>query len=82
MDTLDTLRKKIDRIDEDLISLLTERMKTAIEIGVLKSTHDIAILDKSREAVVFDRLKPFEYSESLHAIYTTILSESKKLQGK
>lgn len=46
--TLQQLRQQIDVIDEELLSLISKRMKIADEIGVYKKLNNIAILQTER----------------------------------
>ncbi|MBK9290233.1 MAG: bifunctional 3-deoxy-7-phosphoheptulonate synthase/chorismate mutase type II [Bacteroidetes bacterium] len=55
---LDDLRMKIDDIDNQLIELLSERMKVSTEIGLFKKENNITILQSSRySAIIHDRTK-------------------------
>ena len=45
---LEELRKQIDEIDEQIVSLLAKRMKVVKTVGQLKMKNNIPILDKSR----------------------------------
>ena len=45
---LESLRKQINEIDEQIISLLAKRMKLVQEVGHLKRKNNIPILDRSR----------------------------------
>jgi len=45
---LESLRKQINEIDEQIISLLAKRMKVVKEVGHLKRKNNIPILDRSR----------------------------------
>jgi chorismate mutase len=45
---LEELRARIDRIDDDIINLLSERMSVAREIGEYKKENDITILQVER----------------------------------
>ncbi len=46
------LRKEVQRIDADLVSLLAERMSVVREIGQLKRASAMPIADPAREAAV------------------------------
>lgn len=50
--SLDTLRKKIDRIDDQLLGLLSERLEIALRTRKLKP----AVRDLKREKAVISRL--------------------------
>ncbi len=48
LETLRLLRKQIDHLDEELLSLLMERMKIAEEIGKIKKREKVTILQPHR----------------------------------
>ncbi|MHB8095159.1 MAG: bifunctional chorismate mutase/prephenate dehydratase [Candidatus Aminicenantales bacterium] len=79
---LKKIRKRIDRIDHELLGLLTERMELALRSRKFKEE----IRDEARETSVLDRALrysrasdalPEEFAEKL---YSSILDESRKLQ--
>ncbi len=45
---LEDLRKRIDEIDESIVTLLAKRMETVKKIGQLKKNNNISVLDESR----------------------------------
>ena len=53
---MDSLRKRIDDLDNDIVALLAERFKVTEEIGVYKAKHDLNPQDRSREADKFAML--------------------------
>lgn len=56
MDTLESYRKEIDTIDEELITLLKKRLSIAEKIGMYKKSKNIDVLDKSREHEIIEKL--------------------------
>ena len=54
---LDQLRKDIDLIDEELIHVLSSRMKVAREIGQYKKDHNLTILQSDRWMEVLEKKK-------------------------
>ena len=54
---MDRFRKKIDKIDEQLVKLLDERMGLAFELGKLKKSDDRDVFDANREEEVFNKLQ-------------------------
>ena len=50
------LRKKIDAVDNEIVRLLNERYRTAIEIGTWKKDRTAAVYVPEREKAVLDRL--------------------------
>lgn len=78
-------RDEIDRIDEDIIRLLTERMKLSREIGSYKEQHNLCILQLDRFRELIDvRLAQGELyglrSDFLKALFSLIHEESVYIQ--
>lgn len=81
---LDQIRKKIDQIDDEILSLLGERMELGLRAKKLKKF----IRDKEREKQVLRRLK--EHCRNLHLIesdfveklFLEVMMENRKLQEK
>ncbi len=53
---LQELRKKIDQIDKQVINLLNERARAAIEIGRLKNTTGMSFYAPDREKKIYDNI--------------------------
>ncbi len=53
------LRERIDRIDENIIQFLADRMKVAIEIGSYKKKNDVTILQVNRWDEIVKQRKYF-----------------------
>jgi chorismate mutase/prephenate dehydratase len=80
-------RKKIDRIDDEILRLLNERSKSVIEIGKLKKESDsnANLHTPGREAEIVNRLMaqnqgPFP-NEAIRPVYREIMSASLSLEG-
>lgn len=54
---LQKLRKKIDTIDEKIVTLLNQRAEEVIKISKLKKENNIAVYSPEREAAMLARLK-------------------------
>lgn len=54
--SLEELRKRIDNIDRDIVSLFNARMRLATEIGYVKRDHDIPIFQPERWAEVMQQV--------------------------
>jgi chorismate mutase len=50
-------RKKIDELDRQLVQLLSERARAAVEIGRLKRDTKLPIYEPERERVVFENVQ-------------------------
>ena len=74
-------RKKIDHIDTQLIQLLSERARYAVEIGKLKQIKQLSVYDPAREAAVLEnlaKLNPGPLSnESIQRIFLTLMEETR-----
>ena len=81
---IQTLRKQIDDLDEEIIRLLKTRMQISKKVGLLKEKLHIPIEDKSRENEIIDRLtsKAGENlsEEQLIRIFTAVFKTSKQVQ--
>lgn len=84
MSKLDEYRKKIDLIDQKLINYLEERLEIVDEVIAYKKENDLAIEDKQRENIIFDKLianfKNIDNKEDLMEIFRALLETSKRRQ--
>lgn len=48
------LRNEIDQLDHELITLLSQRMKVVVQVGLWKREHGVIPLDKDRWQKVVD----------------------------
>jgi len=85
--SLQTYRKEIDTIDDEIVRLLNERARHVIEIGKIKKAKDTQanLHTPAREAEILDRLckhnkGPFP-TEALRAVYREVMSGSLSLEG-
>ncbi|MFO0571272.1 MAG: chorismate mutase [Polyangiaceae bacterium] len=53
---LQALRERIDGIDRQLLALLAERVRLAIEVGRVKRRSGLPIYDPERERAIFESL--------------------------
>ncbi|MBU3931291.1 MAG: prephenate dehydratase [Pseudomonadota bacterium] len=83
-ETLENLRKEIERMDREIVRLLNERAAVSVEIGKIKHAGGREIYDPSREAMVYRHLEEFNdgiLSEAaLRGVFREILSASRFLQ--
>lgn len=82
MDTLTSLRKEINEIDEQIMDLLDKRMTVSTKIGILKQDQNHPVLDTNRELLIYNKTSKYSHSPQIRSIYNTIMSESKSLQRK
>ena len=81
---LETLRRKIDELDRQLVALISERAAAAQEIGRLKRATDLPVYEPNRERVIFENVRthnpgPLPDSELVH-IYERIIDVMRALQ--
>lgn len=50
-------REIIDRLNSEIISLISERQQAALAIGDIKKKYGKPIVDKSREKVILEKIK-------------------------
>jgi len=84
--SLEELRKQIDALDNEIIRLISERMKVTQEIGHKKKEAGSPIEDKYREKIVLERVRNLALEmglnpEDIEKIYQRILIASKEVQG-
>lgn len=81
---LDELRARIDAIDAQILDLLNERARTAIEVGKVKHSTNAVYYVPEREKAVFEKLK--ERNEgplpdaAVRSIYREVISSSRALE--
>ena len=80
---LSELRREIDRIDTDLVSLFAARMRASAGVAEYKRASGMAVTDPVREAALLDRvaaMSPTETADYTRTLYTNILSLSRAYQ--
>jgi len=80
MKQLETLRNRIDNIDNNILTLLAQRFEVSTQIGVLKQKKQLKLTDKKREAEIFKRLLAMSKNTSLNPmlvkkIFRSIIDE-------
>jgi chorismate mutase len=73
---LDELRKEVDRIDDELMRLLSKRFDLAESIADLKQSGSLPIYSPERESEILSRLP----SEQHRQVFTVILDVSRAIQ--
>lgn len=82
--TLESLRKKIDALDDALVRLLNSRAACALEIGRVKKQVGLAIYQPSREAEVLGHVQsinpgPLDDS-AIRRLFERIIDEARRLE--
>ena len=83
--TIEQLRAGIDSIDNRIVELLNERARVVLEVGKLKSGHNMEFHVPGRERQIYERLLslnpgPFP-NDALRSIYREIISASLALES-
>lgn len=79
-------RKKIDAIDQEVLHLLNERARAAMEIGRIKETTHAAVYEPDRERAIFSNLHranegPLNDAD-ITLIYEQIIAIMRELQTR
>ena len=82
--SIDDWRSKIDEIDRQLVELLNDRSRCAIEIGRLKHDLNLRVYDPDREREVIRRVKaanrgPLD-DEGLQRLFERIIDECRHIE--
>lgn len=84
---LESLRKQIDLLDENLLQLLKKRFSLTHQVGKLKKQRKLPIEDAKREEEILSRLLSKAETFGLgggfiKSLFKQILEESKKEQAR
>ncbi len=77
-------RKKIDAIDEQIVTLLNRRASEVKQVGRIKTAAGLPLIDEMREAEIYRRVAGENFgqigTEALLRIFEQIVAESRRLQ--
>jgi len=83
---LDDYRKEIDAIDQELTRLFEKRLEKVLKVGEYKKTHQLPVLDASREQKVIEknvaRLNNADFQGELTLFYKAIMNITKETQER
>ncbi|MFS9053273.1 chorismate mutase [Streptococcus infantis] len=83
---LDNIRQEIDKIDDQIVQLLEERMHLVEGVVAYKKASGKPILDTKREEVIFEKVKSRvgnkKYEETIVETFSDILKRSRDYQDK
>jgi chorismate mutase len=54
---IDSIRKRINQLDNELLRIFNERAALALKIGEVKKELNLPIYDPSREKLIFERMQ-------------------------
>ena len=83
---INSIRRKIDKIDRKIVSLIGDRFRLIGEVGEIKKKNGLKVLDKKREIFIMESVlggaKRIGLNENmLKKIYKIILTESRNSQS-
>ena len=82
MSSLEDLRKQLDSIDDQIISLLNERAEVADSVRAIKQRDGLDVYDQDREEQILARVKNKALnfpSQHLEEIFKKILEATREL---
>ncbi|MBN1866640.1 prephenate dehydratase [Candidatus Sumerlaeota bacterium] len=83
---IETLRKRIDKYDREIIGLLNKRAEAAVAIGKVKARAGRAYFDAGRQKMILDRLCKMNEgvfpNSGLRHVYTEIMSACLNLESQ
>ena len=82
---LEELRSRINKTDDELVRIFSERLKIAEEVANIKKAENLPIVDTARERDVINRLtkeKDDVMAGNIKILYTTIFDLSRSHQAK
>ncbi|MDP7035399.1 MAG: chorismate mutase [Planctomycetota bacterium] len=82
---LHSLRAEIDRIDEQILDLLNERVRLVLNIGQIKRDLKLRIFDPKRESSILQKLLrnhsgPLD-SEAVRRIFERLIDECRRIES-
>lgn len=84
MDPLEVLRRRIDALDVQLVTLLSERARCALEIGRLKEERGMRVYQPDREVQVLANVRqanagPLDHG-AVGRLFERIIDEARRLE--
>jgi chorismate mutase len=81
---LESLRKRIDELDEQLVRLLSARAACALEIGRVKKTAGLDVYQPSREAEVLAHVQVLNRGPldngAIKRLFERVIDEARRLE--
>ena len=81
---IDSIRKQIDQLDDQLLEIFNQRAALALRIGEIKKMQQIVVYDPSREKHIFSRIQqanngPLDNSAVVR-LFERVIDESRTLE--
>lgn len=78
-------REKLNQIDDQIVPLFVERMKTVLDIAQYKKDRGLAVLDRSRETDILNRVTAAsgeEFAGYTRILFNTLFDLSRSYQSQ
>lgn len=81
---IESIRKQIDQLDDQLLETFNKRANLALQIGEIKKVQELAVYDPSREKRIFTRMQeankgPLDNS-AIVRLFERVIDESRSLE--
>ncbi len=81
---MDSIRKKINELDDELLKIFNERAALALAIGEVKKELNLPVYDPSREKLIFERMQqnnpgPLD-NAAIIRLFERVIDESRSLE--
>lgn len=81
---IDSIRKQIDQLDDQLLELFNRRADLALQIGEIKKVEKLAVYDPNREKRIFTRMQqdnkgPLD-NGAIVRLFERVIDESRSLE--
>lgn len=81
---IDDWRQRIDQIDQDIVRLLNERARCAVQIGQIKRKNGQRVYDPKREQRILERVTSASTGplteDAIRRLFERIIDESRRLE--
>ncbi|OQY18975.1 MAG: chorismate mutase [Desulfobacteraceae bacterium 4572_35.1] len=82
--TIDDIRKEIDRLDSELLTIFNQRAELALKIGYLKKDLGLPVYDPNREKRIFTKMEernpgPLD-NNAIKRLFERVIDESRTLE--
>jgi chorismate mutase-like protein len=78
-------RRKIDELDRQLVALISERARCAVEIGKLKQNSQLPVYEPDRERIIFENIQRANHGPlsqvQLRQIYERLVDVMRQIQS-
>jgi chorismate mutase len=81
---LETLRREIDAVDQQILQLLHARVRLVMQVGEYKRERGIPVYDPARERALLERLskaaEPPLDGDTIRRVFERLVDESRRIE--